>query len=104
MPARVSPPAPPVSHHAGYAAVCDRCRRTSCQLSQRQSTRIALEKVKTRELSPLECLPFSCCAGPLAIPQSAWLTILKLTSWACGTNLSTLERKRARSHQNGAPE
>jgi len=32
-------------------------------------------------------------ARPLAA-QSGWLTIRKLTYWVCGTNSSTLERKR----------
>jgi hypothetical protein len=31
----------------------------------------------------------------LALPQSGWLTIPKLTYWVCGTNPSTLEQKLA---------
>jgi len=31
-------------------------------------------------------------------------TIIKLTRWACGTNSSTLERKRARAQENGEPK
>jgi len=40
-------------------------------------------------------------AGPLALPQSGRLTILKLTCCVCGAHLSFLERERAQSHQFG---
>jgi len=48
----------------------------------------------------------------LALPNSGWPTILKMTCWVCGTNPSTLERKRApgpsnwlaRIHPGGNPE
>jgi len=37
----------------------------------------------------------------LALPQSGWLDILKLTCWLCGTDRSTLVRKRARARHIG---
>ena len=35
----------------------------------------------------------------LALPQSVWLTVVKLTCRTCGTNMSTWERESARAHQ-----
>ena len=40
----------------------------------------------------------------LALPPSAWLTILKLTFWVCGTTPSTLGGKRSRNHEIGGPK
>ena len=48
-----------------------------------------LESVISRQT--LELSPFS---------TSGLQTILKLSSWACGTDPLTLEQKRARAHQN----
>ena len=37
-------------------------------------------------------------------PHSGWPTFIQLTFWACGTNPSTLGRKRARTDQIGEPK
>ena len=45
------------------------------------------------------------CAGQdLALPHAGWPTSLKLTFWDCGTNMSTLQRKRDPVRQNRETE
>ena len=46
----------------------------------------------------------SCAIRCLALHQSVWAAILKLTCWVRGKNLSTLLRKRPQALQVGEPK
>ena len=43
------------------------------------------------------------CDSPTFVSTLRYPTILKLTCWVCGTNLSTLKQESARAHRTGGP-
>jgi len=81
-----------------------RCRPQKLTLQKLIFPRkLTLQKLTGQRLAGSARPPLLCGARlrRVALPLSGWLTMLKLTCWICGTNMSTLQRKRALAHYVG---